>query len=120
MGNGILAFGAIKGLTGLKGPKGILADDFADCSDYAFAAPSIDFADCSDSAFAAKKIYSKRWSHCPETIVTIGTGTLSVAKEGSPKVDDRDVEHRRFQVFDLKDLSDLKDATPCSRGANVP
>ena len=31
------------------------------------------------------KICSKRWSHCPETIVTIGTGTLSVAKEESPK-----------------------------------
>ena len=40
-----------------------------------------------------------------------------------PKVDDRDVDHRRFSVFDLKDLSDLKDlkdTTPCSRGANVP
>ena len=36
-----------------------------------------------------------------------------------PKVNDRDVNHRRFQVFDLKDLSDLKDfkdTTPCSRG----
>jgi hypothetical protein len=42
---------------------------------------SIDSADCSDSAFAAKKyICSKRWSHCPETIVSKGTGTLSVAK----------------------------------------
>ena len=80
-----------------------------------------DSADCSDSAFAAKKnICSKRWSHCPETIVSKGTGTLSVAKEGSPKVDDRDVDHRRFSVFDLKDLSDLKDTTPCSRGVNVP
>ena len=112
----------------LKGPKGILADDIAD---------SKDFDDSSDSAFAAPpmtltivvtlplllKICSKRWSHCPETIVTIGTGTLSVAKEESPKVDDRDVDHRRFSVFDLKDLSDLndfKDTIPCSRGANVP
>ena len=42
--------------------------------------PSIDIADCSDFAFAAKKyICSKRWSHCPETIVSKGTGTLSVA-----------------------------------------
>ena len=40
---------------------------------------SNDFADCSDFAFAAKKICSKRWSHCPETIVSKGTGTLSVA-----------------------------------------
>ena len=30
-----------------------------------------------------------------------------------PKVYDRDVDHRRFSVFDLKDL---KDTTPCSRG----
>ena len=40
-----------------------------------------------------------------------------------PKINDRDVNHRRFSVFDLKDLSDLKDlkvTTPCSRGANVP
>ena len=84
---------------------------------------SIDSADCRDFAFAAKKICSKRWSHCPETIVSKGTGTLSVAKEGSPKVDDRDVDHRRLSVFDLKDLSDLsdlKDTTPCSRVANVP
>ena len=42
--------------TGLKGPKGILADDFADCSDYAFAANSDDSADCSDFAFAAKNM----------------------------------------------------------------
>ena len=57
------------------------------------------------------------------TIVSKGTGTLSVAKEESPKVDNRDVDHRRFSVFDLKDLSDLKDfkdTTPCSREANVP
>ena len=57
------------------------------------------------------------------TIVSKGTGTLSVAKEESPKVDNRDVNHRRFSVFDLKDLSDLKDfkdTTPCSREANVP
>ena len=54
-------------------------------SDFAFATHSNDSADCSDYAFAAKKICSKRWSHCPETIVTIGTGTLSVAKEESPK-----------------------------------
>ena len=36
-----------------------------------------------------------------------------------PKINDRDVDHRRFPVFDLKDLSDLKDfkdTTPCSRG----
>ena len=73
-----------------------------------------DIADSSDSAFAAKKnICSKRWSHCPETIVSKGTGTLSVAKEESPKVNDRDVNHRRFPVFDLKDF---KDTTPCSRG----
>ena len=52
------AFATIKGLTGLKGPKGILADDFADCSDSAFAAHSDDSADCSDSAFAAKNIYA--------------------------------------------------------------
>ena len=69
----------------LKGPKGILADDIADSKDFddssdsAFAAHSDDIADCSDSAFAAKKICSKRWSHCPETIVSKGTGTLSVA-----------------------------------------
>ena len=95
--------------TGLKGPKGILADDSEDSSDYAFATHSDDFADSSDSAFAAhsddiadcsdfafaappstlpivatlplllKNICSKRWSHCPETIVSKGTGTLSVA-----------------------------------------
>ena len=53
------------------------------------------------------------------TIVSKGTGTLSVAKEESPN---RDVDHRRFSVFDLKDfrvlkdLKDLKDTTPCSRG----
>ena len=57
------------------------------------------------------------------TIVSKGTGTLSVAKEERPN---RDVDHRRFPVFDLKDLSDLKDfkdfkdTTPCSREANVP
>ena len=78
------AFATIKGLTGLKGPKGILADDLADSNDSVFAATpttlhSDDFADCSDIAFAAKKICSKRWSHCPETIVSKGTGTLSVA-----------------------------------------
>ena len=53
------------------------------------------------------------------TIVSKGTGTLSVAKEESPKGNDRDVDHRRFPVFDLKDLKDLKDfkdTTPCSRG----
>ena len=39
-----------------------------------------------------------------------------------PKINDRDVDHRRFSVFDLKDfrvlkdLKDLKDTTPCSRG----
>ena len=54
--------------------------DSADCSDSAFAALADDIADSSDSAFAAKKnICSKRWSHCPETIVSKGTGTLSVA-----------------------------------------
>ena len=40
-----------------------------------------------------------------------------------PKINDRDVDHRRFPVFDLKDLrvlKDFKDTTPCSRGANVP
>ena len=40
-----------------------------------------------------------------------------------PKINNRDVDHRRFSVFDLKDfrvLKDLKDTTPCSRGANVP
>ena len=69
---------------------------------------SDDIADGSDSAFAAKKICSKRWSHCPETIVSKGTGTLSVAVDKDLKGNDRDVDRRRFSVFDLKDLVTLK------------
>ena len=33
-----------------------------------------------------------------------------------PKINDRCIDGRRFPVFDLKDISDLKDTTPCSRG----
>ncbi|MBQ1185102.1 MAG: hypothetical protein IIX55_05275 [Muribaculaceae bacterium] len=35
------------------------------------------------------KICSKRWSHCPETIVSKGTGTLSVAEGQRPNADSR-------------------------------
>ena len=99
------------------------ADDSEDSSDIAFAAPPTTLRIVATLPLLLKNICSKRWSHCPETIVSKGTGTLSVAKEESPKVNNRDVDHRRFSVFDLKDLSDLndfKDTTPCSRGANVP
>ena len=69
-----------------------------------------------------KKICSKRWSHCPETIVSKGTGTLSVAVDKDLKGNNRDVDHRRFPVFDLKDLSDLKDLKVANSiaKANVP
>ena len=44
-----------------------------------FAAPPSTLPIVATLPLLLKNICSKRWSHCPETIVSKGTGTLSVA-----------------------------------------